>query len=219
MKLFAICLTVFTALAFAEGHAELGARHAPGDGIVSTDGVVFSQVYSFANLINGYRHIEMADDLILSATASIQNIRVWMIYTGGMPTDYDLAFAQDAGDSDPNNATYVWSETVPCTHVDTGDDNWGFDIYETTCAISPTDTYPSLTAGLRYWLILVFKGDEFWLVEDPVWGSYAWTYSGTTWYRTDDPYTFDYAVDAFFELYDSPVPIERETWGSRKPLF
>jgi len=221
MKLVTLCLALCAALAFAGSHSELGAVEPSGSGTAGagTDALVFSQTYSFAALVNGFGHTVAADDFILSADASLQNIRIWMIYSSGNPTTYDLAIAQDAGDSNPGNASTVWSETVPCTHVDTGDDNWGFDIYETTCPIS---SYPSLTAGQRYWLILTFDtgvGTQYWLVEDPVWGSYCWTGDGTTWWRSDDVATFDYAADFFFELYDSPVVLERETWGSIKSIF
>jgi hypothetical protein len=208
------------ALALAAGADHLGFIHPWGSGYGGpTDAIVFDQVYSYAALVNGYQHIQMADDFILAQDASIQNIRMWMIYTSTMPVSYDLAIAQDNGDSDPNTATVIWSETVPCTHFDTGDDQWGYDIWETTFAISPTDVYPSLTAGVRYWLIFNFTATEFWLVEDPVWGSYAWTSDGATWYRTDSPSTFNYAADAFFQLYDTPVALARETWGSIKTLL
>jgi hypothetical protein len=214
-----LILLVLPALALASAN-DLGFVRptAPGHG-GPTDAIVFDQPYSFAALVNGYQHIQMADDFILSYDTSIQNIRMWMIYVSGNPASYDLAISQDAGDSDPNNATTVWSETVPCTHVDTGDDNWGYDIWETTFEIPETDLWPSLTGGDRYWLILNFTASEYWLVEDPVWGSYSWTSDGTTWYRTDSPSTFNYAADAFFQLYDSPVALVRETWANIKTIF
>ncbi|OPL18418.1 MAG: hypothetical protein AVO35_06125 [Candidatus Aegiribacteria sp. MLS_C] len=214
-----LLVLILPALSLA-GSDHLGFVHPSGPGHGGpTDAIVFDQGYSFAALVNGYQHIQMADDFILSADASIQNIRMWVIYVSTPPTSYDLAIAQDNGDSDPNTATTIWSENVPCTHVDTGDDQWGYDIWETTFEISETDVYPSLTAGVRYWLIFNFTATEYWLVEDPVWGSYAWTSDGSTWYRTDSPSTFDYAADAFFQLYDTPVALDRETWANIKTMF
>jgi len=218
MKLVVLILTACAAFAFANV-AQLGAVHPEGDPTPGSDAVVFAQTYSFGTLLNGFRHIEAADDFIVGTSCDLQNIRIWMIYSGGMPTDYDLRISMDAGDSDPNNATDIWTETVPCTHVDTGDDNWGFDIYETTCAIPAMDAYPSVTAGQRYWLELVFKGDEYWLVSGPVWGSFCWTSDGTTWTRADDPGTFATEADFYFDLYDTPVALQRETWGSIKSIF
>ncbi len=222
MKLFTFLLLVIAASVFASGPSELGLCENTYTGTTAPESdaaLLFSQTYSFGALLNGYRHIEMCDDFIIEGgDVYLEEIVIWMIYAGSQPTDYALRLAEDSGDSDPNNATVIWEETVSCSHIDTGDDNWGYDIYETTCTIS-SDAYPLLTGGTRYWLMLVFKGDEYWLVENPIFGNYAWTSDGTTWYRTDDPSTFAAAADAFFDLYGTRTALNRNTWGNIKSTF
>lgn len=224
MKFVFFVLALTVAVAFADTHAELGAVHPSGSGYggPGTDANVFDQPYDFTALINGFAHTEMVDDFILGSDATIQAIQMWLIYSGSNPTTTELFILEDSGDSDPATATEIWRETVDCTHIDTGDDQWGFDIWETTYTLT-ADAYPDLTAGTRYWLGLVFQlpggGQEYWLVEDPVWGSYLWTTDGTTWWRSDSPDTFAQAADAFFALYDSPVALQRDTWGSIKSIF
>ena len=223
MKLLVLCLTLFAAMAIAEGPVELGALHPYETGTVNTDAIVFSQTYSYAALLNGLRHNVagggIADDFILSSAASIQNIRFWIVYTSGSaPTSYDLVISQDNGDSDPNTATTVWNENVPCTVVDTGDTNWGFIIWEITCAI-PMDAYPSLSAGPRYWLEIVFSNPsptDYVLVEAPVFGQLCYTGGVPDWARCD---TWTDPCDVFFELYDTPVALDRSTWADIKTIF
>ncbi|MCD4669590.1 MAG: hypothetical protein K8S14_04020 [Actinomycetia bacterium] len=215
MKLLTLCLTVCTALAFAEGYSELGPLHTIGTSPVSTDDIAFSQSYAYANLLNGYSANSMADDFILAANASIDSVVVWMIYIGAQPANVDVAFYQDTGDSSPATATSVWSGTASATYIDTGDDNWGFDIIETTLVLP---SYPFLTAGVYYWLEITLNYNvDFWLVQNWSVLSQCWVLNGSTWTRSDDAYSE--STDAFFDLYAAPVALERETWGSIKTIF
>lgn len=226
MKLVAFSLIVFAAFAFAEV-SELGALHSSWETPpTGTDAIVFAQTYVFANVTNGIRltgdQSYWADDFVLSGPASIQNVRFWIVYNGSpAPADYDLAFTQDTGDSDPSTATAVWSESsIPATLVDTGDDQWGLDIWEVTCALS--SPYPSLVSGQRYWLECFQKPQsttsDYILMQNPVFGSaFYLSTDAVTWNRID--YYGQPLSDVFFELYDTPVALERSTWAEIKTTF
>ena len=222
MKLLVLCLTLCVALVFAGDASELGTLHPWESGTV-TDDIMFSQTYSFASLLNGLRHNiaggGIADDFILSSDASIQNVQFWIVYTSGSaPTSYDLVFSEDTGDSDPNTATTVWSENVPCTVIDTGDTNWGYIIWEVNCAI-PMDAYALLSAGPRYWLEIVFHNPDpadYVLVEAPVYGELCFTGGGPeVWARCD---TWTDPCDMYFVL-DGVVSLDRSTWADIKTIF
>jgi len=222
MKLLALCLVCFVGMAMAAGESHLGFINPTGQGYggAGTDGIIFDQPYAFAYLLNGFRHGFMCDDFELASDASVDTIRCWMIYATAQPTEFNMAILEDVGMVDPNFATPVWTETIPCTHVDTGDDNWGYDIIETTMVCSSP---ASLTAGVLYWLSLEFHDDtitDYWLVQDPVWGDYAWTGSdGVLWTRVDDPGTFDTPADAFFQLRAATGALDNATWSSIKSTF
>ncbi len=226
MKFVILVLVLLASLAFASA-SDLGAVHHSGTSNYSggTDAVVYAQPYVFADLSNGIRHYSApegwgTDDFILSTASEIHGVQFYIVYAGSTaPTSYDLVIGQDAGDSDPNNYSTVWSANVPCTLVDTGDDNWGFDIYEVNCDIP--SSFPSLTAGPRYWLAIGFHDTDvtdYVLVTETITGGMAW--SGVTQTSYIPTVTsFGTAYDFFFNLYDSPTALERQTWGSIKSLY
>ncbi len=226
MKFFVLCLTLCAALAFADV-SELGALHSAGEiPPAASDDIVFAQTYVYANITNGIRLTAYpcywADDFVLAANADIQNIRFWIVYNGGTaPTTYDLAFSLDNGDSDPSTATTVWSQSaVPATLVDTGDDQWGLDIYEVTCAV--VAPFPSLLSGERYWLECLFQSDiitnDFILMQNLVYPSaFYLSTDAVSWTRIDDYGQPE--SDVFFELYNTPVALQRNTWGTIKSIF
>jgi hypothetical protein len=162
----------------------------------------------------------MCDDFQVSSDASLDTVVAWMIYNPEpCPTEYNMAILEDSGLTDPNFATNVWTGTCPASAVDTGDDNWGFNIWEMTLTCPSPYT---LTSGQLYWLSMQFSETitDYWLVQDPVWGDYAWTGTdGILWTRVDDPNTFDTPADAFFILYSSAGALDNETWGAIKNIF
>jgi hypothetical protein len=116
-------------------------------------------------------------------------------------------------------APVIWAEVVPCTNVFTGDSNWGYDIYETTCRIYGS-TYPELVIGTHYYFetqadvtdncfILVSN----WCMLDCTWideGSGVW----------ESTLSANCPCDLFFDFYGEPVSaLKSETWGSIKTLF
>ena len=223
-----ICLTFCAAIAFAGDASQLGASqhsasHPTTTGSDNTDGCVFSQTYSFPDIQNAYRYFHsgtgvgyICDDFILDNDATVRSIHLWMSYPDDLPMTYDMLFIHDSGDVNPNNGAVVWSGTVVLTHIDTGDD-WYGTVWETIGEISPTE-YPDLMAGERYWVVLTFQGNEFWLVRAPIFGSNPWGGQTITTLQDVSAY-FSEDSDTFFEIWDSPVSCQRETWGSIKSTF
>ncbi len=227
MKVLSVVLVLLASLAFASA-SDLGAVHHSGTSSYSggTDAVVYAQPYVFADVANGIRHYSVAesegwgtDDFVLNTASEIHGIQFYIVYSGVAPTSYDLVIGQDAGDSDPNNYTEVWSANVPCTLVDTGDENWGMTIWEVNCDIP--SSFPNLTAGPIYWLAIAFHEEavyEYILVNATVAGGMAWSGVTQTTYATTLA-TFGTPYDFFFNLYDAPTSLERQTWGSIKSLY
>lgn len=227
MRFVTLFLTVFAVMAIAEDYSTLGALHSAGETPHGgSDGIVFDQTYVYGNITNGIRltgdNSYWADDFVLSSDASIQNIRFWIVYNGSpAPSFYDMAITQDSGDSDPSTATAVWNEdAMTITVVDTGDDQWGLDIWEITCSV--TAPYPSLTSGQRYWLEChqhpQSTTSDYILMQNAVFGSaFYLSTDAASWTRIDgygQPLS-----DVFFELYDTPVALSRATWGNIKAVF
>jgi len=224
MRLLALCLVCFVGFAFASGVSQFESANPTGlsNGGPGTDALLFDQPYAFGFLLNGFAHGFMCDDFELTGDASIDTIRVWMIYAIANPTEANFSILEDAGLVDPNFATPVWTGTLTANSVDTGDDNWGYDIWETTYTGSgPTD----LVAGQLYWLSYEFHDQatifDYWLVSDPVWGDYCWTGAdGILWTRSDDPGTFETPADAFFQLMGTySGALDNATWGTIKSTF
>ncbi len=221
MKTLALCLVCLVGLAFAGvSQFEAATPTGSGHGGPGTDGEIFNQQYAFAYLLNGFHHGYMCDDFEVSSDASLDTVVAWMIYNPEpCPTEYNMAILEDSGLTDPNFATSVWTGTCSASAVDTGDDNWGFNIWEMTLVCPSAYT---LTSGQLYWLSMQFSETitDYWLVQDPVWGDYAWTGTdGILWTRVDDPNTFDTPADAFFNLYSSSGALDNETWGAIKGIF
>ena len=225
MKFLALCLVLLASLAFASA-SDLGAVHTSGSSAYSggTDADVYSQPYAFADLANGIRHYLApegwaCDDFMLTSAADIIGIKFYIVYAGDAPTSYSFAITQDGGSVDPNTATPVWSAALPCTLVDTGDDNWGYDVYEVTCDIP--SAFPSLTAGTTYWFAIGFHGadvTDYVLVTETITGSEAW--SGVTqaeYILTSTSFGTPY--DIFFTLDGVPTSLSRSTWGAIKSFF
>ena len=223
MKLFVFALVIVAACSFAVD-AELGLIHSEGTGMTSIDGLIYSQTYDFANLINGYSNYGagdrwVCDDFILTGYTWVEAIVVWMIWTGGQGSTMNFVFSEDNGDSDPNTSTDVWGEAVPCTNEFTGDTNWGYDIYKTTCNINETDTWPELEIGTHYWFETQADVTDNCFILVGNWSvlSYVWYNDGSgVWVRSD--VIFEQNADLFFDFYYSWA-LEPGTWADIKTLF
>ena len=84
--------------------------------------VIYSQPFDFYLLVNGYSNFSaydwwVCDDFVLDFDADIREIVLYLIYTGDQAENYNIAISvDDNGDSDPNTAVEIWSETIPCTN-------------------------------------------------------------------------------------------------------
>ena len=155
-KFFFALLLLSTASIQADQPLVLSPRHTQGTGPIEIDGLVYSQTYSWELLFNGVSNYSgddrwFCDDFELDDNYYVTEMCVWMMWPGEMSSMMNFVISvDDTGDSDPNTNTDLWVESVPCTNTFTGDNNWGYDIYETYCTIS-ADAYPELDAGVHYY--------------------------------------------------------------------
>ena len=225
MKVFlSVILIISLSSALADQPAELGSRHIQGTGPIGIDYLVYSQTYSYENLLNGYSNYGAGDrwvcDDFEAPYSSVYDIYVWMIWTGGQGQAMNLVISiDDTGDSNPNTNTDYWAETVPCTNTFTGDSNWGYDIYETHCDIE-TSYYIPLDIGIHYYFETQADVTDncFILVSHNYIGDYCWYNDGSgVWVRSDVLFGED--SDMFFDFEGQFLALESETWGSIKNLF
>ena len=224
MKLFVFVLIIVATSAFAVD-AELGPRHAEGTGMVSIDGLVYSQTFDLANLMNAYSNYGagdrwVCDDFVLAGPDTmVDAIIVWMIWTGAQGTTMNIVFSKDNGDFDPNTAIEIWAEAVPSTNYPTGEIVWGFDVFQTTCAIDG-GPYPNFQVGRHYWLETQADVVDNCFMLVGTWSvlSYVWYNDGSgVWVRSDA--AFGENTDAFFDLWWDWTALESSTWGDIKTLF
>ena len=228
MKLFILIPITFIFSALADPPDELGTFIMTDFGPQTIDNrsCVYSQTYSYGELVNGYSNYGagdrwVCDDFILTDDCTIDSIIVWQIYEGGRPSWMNIVFSEDTGDSDPNTAVEVWSASAPCIN-EWIDYIFGYDIYKTTIVVIESgESPPELSAGTRYWLEVQadITDNCFLLVGTWANGSYTWYNDGSgVWVRSD--IQFGEGTDAFFELYGYETSaLESSTWGSIKTLF
>ncbi len=199
-------------------------RNVPNE-VTLNDDLVYSQRYMFEKLYEGCSNYSggnrwVCDDFELDGDYYVTEMHVWMIWTGAQATTMNLVISEDdLLDWDPNTNIDVWAESVPCTNTFTGDNNWGYDIYETYCIIN-ADSYPELNAGVHYYFETQSEtyDNSFILCPENFIGDCIWYDDGCgEWER---PENFCPNPDLFFEFYGEPVSaLESETWGSIKTLF
>lgn len=222
-----IAIVILIPSCFADQHIEINPRHIHRTYQVNTLDAVFSQTYDFYLILNGFSNCGahnrwVCDDFVLQETSYVNEIRIWMIWPGGQQgTVMNLAISRDdAGDSDPNNCTEIWVESVPCTNTATGDIIWGCDVYETFCTID-VESYPVLDIGEHYYFeTQVDQVDDcFILVSYNFYGDYCWWDNGYGVYERSD-FNYGHDSDLFFDFYGGPASdLVSDTWGSIKTLF
>ena len=227
MKQF-LCAILIISLSsvLADQPAELGSRHIQGTGPTESWNTIFSQTYSFENLLNGYSNYGagnrwVCDDFQVTGLSWVIEIRVWMIWTGGQGEVMNFVISvDDTGDSDPNTNTDHWVESVSCTNTFTGDSSWGYDIYETYINLLENSYPPELIPGTHYYFETQADVVDncFALVSHNYNGDYCWYNDGSgIWVRSDVMFGQD--SDMFFSFYGDIVALESDTWGSIKTLF
>ncbi len=230
MKMYVFALVIIVAIAFGNDIVINGANNTEGSGPVSIDGLAYSQTWDVNNATHGVSIYGAGDrwacdDFILTGDWTLNQVEVWMIWLGEMGESMNIVFSEDDGSLDPNNATDVWSEAVPCDNVfaDEWESSGGtlYDIYKTTCTIN-ADAYPSLSDGVTYWMEVqadVVDNCFVMLYDDPI-GSTVWYNDGSgLWVSTVDHPDMGWATDMFFDLFGNPLSLESGTWADIKTLF
>ena len=228
MKLFIFITVICIFSALADPPDELGSFRITDGGHQRIDNrsCVYSRPYDYSEFVNGYSNYGagdrwVCDDFVLTADCTIDSIVVWHIFTVEKPAWMNIVFSEDTGDSDPNTAVEVWSDSAPCIN-EWVDYIFGYDFWKTTIFVNASgQPLPVLSAGTRYWLEVQadIVNNCFLLVGTWANGSYSWYNDGSgVWVRSD--IQFGEETDAFFELYGYETSaLESSTWGSIKTLF
>ena len=222
-SLFALLLLSIASI-LADQPIVLSSRQTQGTGPLEIDGLVYSQTYTFESLdiailnSSGVNYW-VCDDFELDDNYYVTEMCVWMIWTGEHATVMNFVISEDnTGDSDPNTNIDVWAESVPCTNTFTGDQAFGYDVYETYCTIN-AGAYPELDAGAHYYFeTQAVTPDNSYILAD------VNMVSGGCWYWTEGEWheiiNMSGYPHMFFDFYGEPMnTLESETWGSIKTLF
>lgn len=210
-----LALLVVASLALAGqanfGHIGTGVGGNPSQG--GTDATLYEQPYDFPNIANGiYVHAPQfggADNFTFSAEAEVATITFWTVFTGsGHPYDIAVDIYEDNGGT---LGAHFWGETVPGayqTETLTGDQSWGYDLYQSDLELQNRPTVP---AG-DYWLAMSVLG-----ASDPV----GWLVCNPTYPPNMYQYNNGWGVvayDGWFGLYSEDA-LTRSSWGSIKSTF
>ncbi len=230
MKMYVFALVIITAVAFTDDVAISGSNHTEGGSPVSIDGLAYSQTWvldlaTHGVSIYGAGDRWACDDFVLIGDWELNQVVIWMIWTGEIGTTMNVVFSEDDGSMDPNNATTVWSEAIPAANVfvDEWESSGGnlYDIYEFTGTIS-SDAYPALSDGVNYWIEVQADVVDncFVMLMDNTTGSTVWYNDGSgLWVSTIDHPEMGWSTDMFFDLYGECTAFESSTWGDIKSLF
>ena len=231
MKICVFALVIIAAIAFTADDIVLnGNNHTEGTGPVSIDGTAYSQAWDVGNATHGVSIYGAGDrwacdDFVLTGDWELNQVVIWMIWTGEMGTSMNIVFAEDDGSLDPNSATVVWSESVPSDNVfaDEWESSGGtlYDIYEFTGTIN-SDAYPVLSDGVTYWIQVQADVVDncFIMLSDNTIGSTVWYNDGSgLWVSTIDHPDMGWSTDMFFDMYGENTALESSTWADIKSLF
>ena len=161
------------------------------------------QTYYFDEIFTGLNitspTYKLADDFEVDEDWRLEVNTVW-ISSNDRPDDIIVEIFGDSGDG-PDEGNVLFTETVlgsDQTWTDTGDEKYGYTIWEVDIPISAFEIVP----GTRYWLCLQYLGGRaYWLVtyQDPAWWDVLYTYYSSTWHSSYD--FIGLALACFFELH------------------
>ncbi len=202
MRKMLLIICLIAGLATADGAVPLHSDYEP------TGDILWENPYDFALLSDGlysYYHNHATDDFVLDSQSQLEAVILYTAYEEAHPRDLELAvYEDDAGSPGPE----LWRITVSgdnITDIDTGDDAFSFDIWETRLELDPAD-YQELPTG-THWLEVYDPTDQLfgWFCED---GGNFQIYGHTV---------FDYS--AFFIVEGTPnSPVHPASWGAIKAL-
>lgn len=165
-------LFLLVAVAALAAPAELGYLPPLGGGVAEVmhspnyPDVLWENPYSYGDLVNGLTSsgsYHSQDDFTLAADATIEGFEVWCVFTSGPGSAYQLTLFADSGGAP---GSQLWTGTPDTVvNTDTGDDQWGYDLYHSDISLAPAD-YFSGTAGTTYWIEFYYTGGTYyWLCE------------------------------------------------------
>ena len=169
-KIALLCLILLTAVLASP--AELGYLTPQGVQAVSayyapaSRAVLWENVYAFGDLSNGLNSsgsYSSQDDFTLAADSIIQGFENWCIFACTVGSNYTLTIYSDSSGAP---GTELWTATPESVvNTDTGDDNWGYDIYHSDITLASAD-YFSASAG-TYWMEFYYNEMSwYWLCAD-----------------------------------------------------
>lgn len=187
--------------------------------IAGTD-VICSQVFVYANLVNGVGFSSpnswmIADDFTFAQGGYIDFVQIWAIYASGNATGFNIQLRADGG-AGPGSVVSSHTSTA-CTHANTGYTNWGYPLYYTEI------TTPQITfvAGTKYWFAMQTTGGagaHYWLCTNQTWAdmTYFSANNGSSWSSSQTEWGAPYEQ---FMILSGFTSLTRDSWGSIKTLF
>lgn len=174
-----------------------------------TGDAIFSQPYSFDELANCVQSASLIDDFIPNFSGDCSEAIVWMVFAGTPITDLYIKIAQNTGSPNPNSSLTVYAGEVPVELVDTGDEWYGYTIYQVNITLSTTI---QLVEGLLYWFEVGTEPGSYWAYKEPATFGYGmWKYEAGHFVTMGN-------TDGFFELR-TPVALERSSWAAVKSFY
>ena len=203
MKKIALLLVLIAGMAPAAGGSALTINPA------TNGSVLWENPYDYDLLVDGLYSYDInhaTDDFVLDNQSELEAIVFYVAYSGTHPRDLQVAIYQDVSGSPGSEQWRVTVDSSNITDTDTGDDNWGYDLWETRLELDPADVYEDLAPG-TYWLEVYDPHDEVfgWFCENT--GNFQY-YGGTV---------FDFS--AFFVVEGTPnSAVVGSSWGAIKAL-
>lgn len=180
----------------------------------TTGEVLWENPYSYDELDSHWESFGMwhcMDNFTLDEVNSIGAFVFWAIYEED-PDTYELEvviYESRGGYPGAAIGERVLVDTDNITQIDTGDDSWGYDLYETHIDLNPEDVYKEVEPGI-YWLEVYSPNCQamHWICGYPGDMVHAHYFNG----ELDQ-----HAADGFFVVEDaSTMPIEDDSWGAIK---
>lgn len=174
--------------------------------------------YDYGALTNGLACYSangwyLANDFEVDYVGDVCDYCIWIIDNGTASSIDSMFYDGDA--SGPGSLLGVQSGVGTLT--DTGDDNWGYDLYE--CVVALDADY-------------VITAQYYWMSFDPVGGFYYWltpdhdgTWGAEAYFSEDGGYSWSDSTTMWGTAYDNfwviwPAwAIEEITWGQIKAEF
>lgn len=171
-----------------------------------TGDAIFSQPYSSDELANCVQSASLIDDFVPDFSGDCSTAIVWMVFAGTPPTELYIKIAENSGSLDPNLSVTIFAEEVPVVLTDTGDEWYGFTVYQVSLTLPTTI---QLVSGKLYWFEVGTEPGSYWGYKEPAtFGFGMWKYQAGHFVPLGD-------ADGFFEL-KTPVALERNSWAAIK---